>query len=141
MQREVLREVAAISRIIAAMREREFSKYGLKRGQHTFLTRIVENPGISQKELTELLKVDKGTTAKAIKKIIEAGYAYKERSLESHKVFQIFPTKEGVEFYPVLVKEIRRTGALALEGVNIELVYRELIKMRKNLEAELIQEI
>lgn len=138
MEREVLREIAAISRVVAAMREREFSKYGLKRGQHTFLTRIVENPGISQKELSGMLKVDKGTTAKAVKKIIEAGYAYKERSLKSHKVFQIFPTREGLEFYPVLVKEIRRTGALALEGVDTDLVYRELVKIRKNLEGELV---
>lgn len=137
MEREILREIAAISRVVAAMREREFSKYGLKRGQHAFLTRIVENPGINQKELSKLLKVDKGTTAKAVKKIIEAGYAYKERSKESHKIFQIFPTREGLEFYPVLVKEIRRTGSLALEGVETEVVYRELVKIRGNLEAEL----
>lgn len=136
MDREILREISAISRVVAAMREREFSRYGLKRGQHAYLTRIVENPGVSQKELTEMLKVDKGTTAKAIKKLIDVGYIYKERSQENYKVMEVYPTEEGKRIYPVLVEEIERTGRVALEGLEKEPIFRELQKMRMNLENE-----
>lgn len=120
------------------MRESKFSKYGLKRGQHAFLTRIVENPGICQKDLSSMLKVDKGTTAKAIKKLIEEDYATKERSKDNYKVFKVFPTTKGRELYPKLVKEIKRTGDMALEGldINIDLLYKELSMMRQNLEKE-----
>ena len=136
MEREILREIGAISRLVAAMREKEISRYGLKRGQHAFLTRIVENPGISQKKLSELLRVDKGTTAKAVKKIVEAGYAYRERSPEDHKVYEVYATERGRELYPKLVEEIRRTGRVALEGVEEEKIFKELQRMRGNLEEE-----
>lgn len=136
MDREILREIGAISRLIAAMREREFSRYGLKRGQHAFLTRIVENPGISQKELSKLLLVDKGTTAKAVKKIEEAGYIYRERSPKDHKVYEIYVTDKGRKLYSEVVEEIKRTGRVALEGIEEDRIYRELQRMRGNLEEE-----
>lgn len=138
MNRDILREIGSISRVVAAMREHEFSKYGLKRGQHAFLTRIVENPGISQKDLSSMLKVDKGTTAKAIKKLIEEDYVTKEKSKNNYKIFEVFPTSKGKILYPKLIKEIKRTGNIALHNVevNIEVLYKELSKMRKNLEIE-----
>ena len=136
MDREILREIGAISRLVAAMREKEFSRYGLKRGQHAFLTRIVENPGISQKRLSELLRVDKGTTAKAVKKIVEEGYASRERSSRDHKVYEIYATEKGRELYPKLVEEIKRTGRIALEGIEKEEIFKELQRMRENLEEE-----
>ena len=138
MNREILREIGAISRVVAAMRENEFSKYGLKRGQHAFLTRIVENPGINQKDLSSMLKVDKGTTAKAVKKLIEEDYVTKKRSKDNYKVFKVFPTPKGIELYPKLIKEIKRTGDIALEGIDlgIETLYKELSMIRQNLEKE-----
>lgn len=136
MERDILREIGAISRLVAAMREKEFSRYGLKRGQHAFLTRIVENPGISQKKLSEFLRVDKGTTAKAVKKIVEAGYAYRERSPKDHKVYEVHATEKGRELYPKLVEEIKRTGRVALEGVEEEKIFKDLQRMRGNLEEE-----
>ena len=45
--------------------------YGLVSGQHIFLINIARHEGINQKDLTNLVKIDKATTAKALKKLEE----------------------------------------------------------------------
>lgn len=49
----------------------ELKPYGLGSGQYFFLLNIYENQGISQKELSNLVKTDKATTAKALKRLEE----------------------------------------------------------------------
>ena len=66
--RQITRCMLDICRCLDTIREGQFLKYGLTRGQHSFLTRIHENPGINQESLSSLLKVDRSTTAKALKK-------------------------------------------------------------------------
>ena len=50
---------------------KEFSKFGFGSGQYMFLIHLYKNDGISQEELSELVNIDKGTTAKAIRKLEE----------------------------------------------------------------------
>ncbi len=44
------------------------------KGQHIFLNALYKEDGLSQEELSAYLKIDKGTTAKALKKLEEQGY-------------------------------------------------------------------
>ena len=74
----LLREIGAIYRSIQSIMELRFRNKQLQRGQFIFLTRICEHPGIKQVELTRMCRVDKGTTAKAVRKLMEAGYVLRK---------------------------------------------------------------
>lgn len=93
--RKITRCMLDICRCLDAIREGQFAKFGLTRGQHSFLTRISENPGINQENLSYLLKVDRSTTAKALKKLIEKGYIKKIHPENNKKEWILFVTEEG----------------------------------------------
>ncbi|WP_376774609.1 MarR family winged helix-turn-helix transcriptional regulator [Clostridium thailandense] len=75
----ILREIGTLFRCIHSISDIKFKEINLQKGQFIFLTRICENQGINQIDLSNLLKVDKTTTTKAIQKLIEAGYIEKKR--------------------------------------------------------------
>ena len=93
--RQITRGMLDICRCLDTIREGQFLKYGLTRGQHSFLTRIHENPGINQENLSFLLKVDRSTTAKALKKLTEKGYIKKIHPPHNKKDWILFVTEEG----------------------------------------------
>ena len=74
LEYETLRYVGALSRAINSTSDWKYKQFDLKKGQYLFITRICKNPGINFVELSNMLKVDKTTTTKAVQKLIELGY-------------------------------------------------------------------
>ena len=66
---EILRDIGMIARALDSISNIEFKEVDLTRGQYLYLVRICENPGIIQEKLAEMIKVDRTTTARAIKKL------------------------------------------------------------------------
>jgi len=64
---EIIREIGAIARALDSISNIEFKEVALTRGQYLYLVRICENPGIIQEKIAEMLKVDRTTTARALK--------------------------------------------------------------------------
>ena len=50
------------------------TQYDMGYGQMLFLLQLYRQDGISQEELTEKLSIDKGTTARSIKKLEQEGF-------------------------------------------------------------------
>lgn len=69
LHNDLLRDIGTLARTIHYLHDLHFKELALQRGQFIFLTRICENTGINQNDLSLLLKVDKSTTAKAVQKI------------------------------------------------------------------------
>ena len=65
----ILREIGIIARALDSIANIEFRDLNLARGQYIYLVRIAEQPGIIQEELSELLKVDRSTVARSVKKL------------------------------------------------------------------------
>ena len=74
LHNDLLRDIGTLARTIHYLHDLHFKELALQRGQFIFLTRICENTGINQNDLSLLLKVDKSTTAKAVQKLTAAGY-------------------------------------------------------------------
>lgn len=110
----------------------------MQKGQFTFLTRICENNGINQVDLSNLLKVDKTTTTKAIQKLIDAGYIYKEKDEIDKRMWRLYPKKKALETYSVIIDEENRNIGVCFDKFSEkekELVYELVKKMRKNIES------
>lgn len=88
--------------------------YDLGCGQYIFLINIGRNLGISQKELTNLVMIDKATTAKALKKLEENDYIYRVCDTSDRRYNQLYLTDKAHELMPVIAE--------VLEGITDELI-------------------
>jgi len=110
---EILREIGMIARCLSTISDIEFKDLNLAKGQYLYLVRIYENPGIIQEKLASLLKVDRTTTAKSVKKLIETGYIKKVKTEENKKEFKLFCTQKGESTYFLLKKEEEYTASMS----------------------------
>lgn len=74
---------------------KQLSDIGIGSGQFMFLLELYRKDGRSQEELSERLSIDKGTTARAIKKLEEDGFLFRERDENDKRAYKIYLTDKG----------------------------------------------
>lgn len=117
---EILRDIGVIARALDSISNIEFKEVDLTRGQYLYLVRICENPGIIQEKLAEMIKVDRTTTARAIKKLEKNGMIKKEQDQENRKIRHLYPTSKGKTVYPLIIRENEHSNQVALQGITEE---------------------
>lgn len=136
---EILREIGMIARALDSISNIEFKEYDLTKGQYLYLVRIYENPGIIQDKLAEMIKVDRTTAARAIKKLEIQGFIEKRDDEINKKIKKLFPTEKGEKVYPFLKREGEYSNSVALSGFSPEetkAIFNLLQRVRKNIEVE-----
>lgn len=136
---EILREIGMIARALDSIANIEFKEYDLTRGQYLYLIRICENPGIIQEKLAEMIKVDRTTASRAIKKLEANGFIEKKADSVNKKIKKIFPTEKGRGIFPNISKENAHSNDVALRGVTNEeaqALFDLLQRVRKNVEGD-----
>ncbi|AOH53218.1 MarR family transcriptional regulator [Peribacillus muralis] len=137
--KEILREIGMIARALDSVSNIEFKDFDLTKGQYLYLVRICENPGIIQEKVAEMIKVDRTTAARAIKKLENQGFIVKKNDDYNKKIKKLFPTVKGERVYPFLKKEGEYTDKVALAGLSpdeTETMLDLLQKVRKNIEVD-----
>lgn len=137
--KDVLREVGMIARSLDSISNIEFKKYDLTKGQYLYLVRICENPGIIQEKLAEMIKVDRTTAARAIKKLEINGFIEKNDDQYNQKIKKLFPTEKGKIVYPLIKRENDYSNMVALSGFSeseVETIFSLLQRVRKNVEKD-----
>ncbi|KLT20044.1 MarR family transcriptional regulator [Neobacillus vireti] len=128
-----------IARALDSISNIEFKEYDLTKGQYLYLVRIFENPGIIQDKLAEMIKVDRTTAARAIKKLEMQGFIEKRDDDINKKIKKLFPTEKGKNVYPFLKREGEYSNMVALNGFSPEetkAIFQLLHRVRKNIEVE-----
>ncbi|OLO39402.1 MarR family transcriptional regulator [Alkalihalophilus pseudofirmus] len=137
--KEILREIGMIARALDSISNIEFKEYDLTKGQYLYLVRICENPGIIQEKLAEMIKVDRTTTARAIKKLEMNGFIEKKEDQHNKKIKKLFPTYKGKHVYPFIKRENDYSNRVALAGFSeseAESLFHHLQRVRKNIEKD-----
>jgi DNA-binding MarR family transcriptional regulator len=137
--KEILREIGMIARALDSISNIEFKEYDLTKGQYLYLVRICENPGIIQEKLAEMIKVDRTTAARAIKKLEMNGFIEKKEDKHNKKNKKLFPTEKGKNVYPFIKREHAYSDIVALEGFSeteVETIFNLLQRVRKNVEKD-----
>lgn len=107
---------------------KEFSKFEIGSGQYMFMIYLYRHDGISQEELSELVNIDKGTTAKAIKKLEELDFLTRSKDSTDKRINRIYLTQKAFniknDFFEILNNwENRLTNNLTdeeiSEGLNV----------------------
>ena len=74
---------------------KKLSKYGIGSGQYMFLIKLYKQDGINQESLSESLFIDKGTTARAIKKLEEEGLIYRVKDENDKRAYEVYLTDKA----------------------------------------------
>lgn len=137
LKNPILREVGMLARCIQSISDIKYRELNLQRGQFIFLTRVCENPGINQIDLSHLLKVDKTTTTKAVQKLLAEDYVRRERDTNDKRIWHLFPTEKALSVYPLIIEEENRYIDLCFSGFSAEeraAVVALTGRMRRNIE-------
>lgn len=137
--KEILREIGMIARALDSISNIEFKELNLTKGQYLYLVRICENPGIIQERLAEMIKADRTTAARAIKKLEMQGFIEKKNEDSNQKNKKLFPTEKGQEVYPFLKREGEYSDKVALSGFSpeeLETILNLLQRVRSNIEVD-----
>ena len=137
--KEILREIGMIARALDSISNIEFKEFDLTKGQYLYLVRICENPGIIQEKLAEMIKVDRTTAARAIKKLESNGFIEKKEDEINKKIKKLYPTEKGEKVYPFIKREHDYSNLVALEGFSeseIDSIFNLLQRVRKNVEKD-----
>ncbi|KGR77416.1 MarR family winged helix-turn-helix transcriptional regulator [Ureibacillus manganicus] len=136
---DILREIGMIARALDSISNIEFKEFELTKGQYLYLVRICENPGIIQEKLAEMIKVDRTTAARAIKKLEMSGFIHKKDDEQNKKIKKLFPTEKGKNIYPFIKRENDYSNSVALKGFSeseAEVILQLLLRVRKNVEVD-----
>lgn len=128
-----------LARAVQSISDICFKEIQLQRGQFVFVTRVCENPGINQIALSNQLKVDKATTAKAVQKLIDIGYVRKERDEKDRRTWRLYPTERAMDTYSTIIHEENRKIAICFHDcseLQKQQVYTLVKKMRENIEED-----
>lgn len=73
-QNDFLLNISSLYRYTQKYFDKKLMEYNIGSGQLLFLFLINENEGISMQQLSNMVDIDKGTTTKSIKKLVDEGY-------------------------------------------------------------------
>ncbi|MCR4435512.1 MAG: MarR family transcriptional regulator [Clostridiales bacterium] len=92
------------------------NKYNLGSGQYQFLMTLYDNNGIIQEQLSKLVKLDKATTARAIKKLEKEGYVFRMTSEDDKRAQKLYTTKKAAAVREYLENVLDSWNKIMLEN-------------------------
>lgn len=99
---------------------RELSQYGIGSGQMMFLLELYKQDGRSQEELAEILDIDKGTTARAVKKLEEEKFVTRERDEHDKRAYKIYLTDQSKDLESNIQGVLDQWNKILLSNVTEE---------------------
>lgn len=97
---------------------KKLKKYNIGSGQYPFLIMLLKEDGISQEKLSDILHIDKGTTARAIKKLENQGYVSRKIDKDDKRGYKVYITKKTEEIKITLFKSLSTWREILLNDFN-----------------------
>lgn len=94
----------------------QLKKYNLGSGQYIFLINLFENNGISQEQLSDMVKIDKATTARAVAKLVNENYVIRKVSETDKRAYNIYTTDKADAIKPALFAILDAWNQTMLDG-------------------------
>ncbi|MEW9123802.1 MAG: MarR family winged helix-turn-helix transcriptional regulator [Thermotaleaceae bacterium] len=98
----------------------QIKPYHIGSGQYTFLLALYQKDGISQEELSKLLMMDKGTTARAIAKLEKTGYVVRKMDPHDKRAYNLFITDKARAIKPILCQVLSSWINMLIENLEQE---------------------
>lgn len=122
MTEDILRQIGTIARAFDSIANIEFKKMNLNRGQYLYLVRISERPGIIANDLSDLLNIDRTTTARGVQKLVQHGLVIKKDDPKNKKIKHLFLTDKGKKLAQIIERENDYSNQFVLNNLNSQQV-------------------
>lgn len=114
------RYISALYRHIQIRHNREFARFGFGSGQQMFFMYLMHHPGSTQKEMSRDLAIDKATTARAVKKLMELGYIRQEQDDRDRRSYRVYLTRKGISIQPDVQEILKDTTKILTQGMSLQ---------------------
>ena len=115
-----MRKISILFRNSHTFFKNNLKGYDLGSGQFMHLMVLYKNPNINQDALSKIVNVDKATTSKAIKKLLENGYITKVHPKGDNRSFEIELTEKAYELKQEVDRIKREWDKLVLKNISDE---------------------
>jgi len=134
--------LSLIHRCHNAFVDSQFKDLDIGHGPRAFLMALFHHEGLTQDELSNRLWMDKTTTARAVKKLVECGYVSKERDPLDKRYCHLYITEKGMALIPRIRQARERFTEMMTSGLSgeemdtllelLEKVADSLVQFREN---------
>ncbi|HEX3021866.1 MAG TPA: MarR family winged helix-turn-helix transcriptional regulator [Lachnospiraceae bacterium] len=142
LERNILREIGTITRCINSISDMNYKDIHLQKGQFIYLIRVCENPGVNQIDLSNLLKVDKTTTTKAIQKLIKEGYIERRLDSTDKRMWRLYPLPRALNAYEFITNRENLSNKYYFNDFQdgeAETLLNLLAKLRRSIETDWVK--
>ena len=87
--------IALIYRYSQSYFNEKLKKYDLGNGQYVFLLHLLDHEGINQETLAHMVKIDKTTAARAVARLVHAGYVSRTVSDKDRRAYVLRTTEKA----------------------------------------------
>jgi len=130
-RRRIGKHISIAYRFAMVFFKNKMAELGLHQSHHSVLITLYKNEGISQESLSKLLKVDKATITRSIKKLVEDGFIERKQDVNDKRSYLLFVTKKGRDIEPSILDMFKEWNDIALEGFNDEEVEQAVQLMER----------
>jgi MarR family transcriptional regulator for hemolysin len=132
----LLHDVARLLRVEADKRARQ---HGMTRAQWAILIWLERQPGISQKELSELLEVEPITVARLIDRLEARGMVERRPDPRDRRIWRLHllrPAREVLHEIDDQRADMTRAVTVGIDDHSIEIMTEALLRMKSTLTQE-----
>ena len=109
-----------ISRQGRAYRDKALAPLGLCSRQGMYIREICASPGISQEQLTRIIRINKSNVARQVAAMEEEGYIERRCCGKDKRVMRLYPTQKALDMLPQILEVMDRWEASLLDGLSPE---------------------
>jgi DNA-binding MarR family transcriptional regulator len=117
----------------------ELKKYNLGSGQYIFLVNLFKNNGISQEQLSEIVNIDKTTTARAVAKLVNENYVIRKISDNDKRAYNLYTTDKAESIKNNLFGTLDSWNKIMLDNFNSE-EKKILLKLLEKVGANILNQ-
>lgn len=99
---------------------KQLKQYNINKGQYIFLNALYKKEGVRQEQLSDYLKIDKGTTAKAIKKLEDDKYIIRKVDANDKRAYNVYLTEKALKVKPMVRKAMMAWTDILFSGFSEE---------------------
>jgi DNA-binding MarR family transcriptional regulator len=118
MEASLGRWISIIHRYGQSYLEKQFGGLDVGYGHIAFIRALSRRDSLSQEELSEVLSIDKTTTARAIKTLVELGYVARSPDSTDRRIYRLSLTAKAKAITPLIKESLRTLSEVLSSGLS-----------------------
>ena len=112
------KHMSVIQKMLRVYLNSKLSDYDINHSQFFFILYLFDHENISQRELNNFMRYDKGSIARIAESLEDLGYIARESNPDDHRAYKIHLTNKARDIYPKMIDMLNEWNSFLTEGEN-----------------------